>query len=164
MKKPIYKRWWFWVVAIVLIAVIMPKEETPVKEEEKVKAAEEEKEPQKETIKVNKETKLGKVGIDLKSVTIEEDRLSVHAIWNHEAVREKIHFSVLATMSVYQGGEHLKIIDGEDTFLKGAAYMVDSKLDVKYQLIDNKTPIEVRFKTTTDDPEEEAFEIVIDTP
>lgn len=113
-------------------------------------------------IDINKEIKLGNVTIDLQNVTIEGDKLSIWAWWFHGAGREKIHFSVLATLSVLQDGEYLDVTDGEDTLLRQTDYGVDSNIDIEYQLLDNETPVEIRFRTTTDEPEEETIEIDID--
>lgn len=99
--------------------------------------------------------------IDLQTVKVEDDELSVWAWWYHGATREKVHFSVLATLSVLQNGEYLDIVEGEDTFLRQTGYGVDSNLDVKYKLIDKDSPVEIRFRTTTDDPEEESVTIDI---
>ena len=139
------------------------KEETKETEEtEETEVEEVEEESKDKKIDINKEIKIGNVNIDLKSAQVEDDKLSVFAWWFHGAAREKIHFSVLATMSVLQDGEYLEVIDGEDTFLRQTDYGVDSNLDVEYQLIDDKTPVEIRFRTTTDDPEEETITIEIE--
>lgn len=190
MKKPFYKKWWFWlIVAVVLIALVVPEsdEEEVAKETKKEKVEEVseneednkdepdvkvdnetekpkeiQEEPKNKKIDINEEIKIGNVTIDLKSVKVEDDKLSVFAWWFHGAGREKIHFSVLATMSALQDGEYLEVTDGEDTFLRQTDYGVSSNLDVEYQLIDDKTPVEIRFRTTTDVPDEETITIELE--
>lgn len=65
-------------------------------------------------------------------------------------------------MSVLQDGEYLEVTDDEDTFLRQTDYGVDSNLDVEYQLIEDKEPVKIRFRTTTDNPEEEIITIEIE--
>lgn len=136
------------------------KKEEPVEQAEQEDA--EEVEQKEKKIEINKDIEIGNVAIDLRSVTVDDDKLSVFAWWFHGAAREKIHFSVLATISVSQDGEELEIIDGEDTLLRQTDYGVDSNLKLKYQLIDKETPVDIRFRTTTDDPEEETITIELE--
>lgn len=138
-----------------------PVEQKETNEAEEEKKTDEAKEEKEKKIDINEDIEIGKVSIDLKSVTVKNDKLNVFAWWFHGAAREKIHFSVLATMSVLQDGEYLEVTDGEDTFLRQTDYGVDSNLDVEYQLIDDKEPVEIRFRTTTDDPDEETIQVDI---
>lgn len=141
-----------------LLACLDENDAEPVEQKE-TNEAEEEKEKK---ININEDIEIGKVSINLKSVTVKNDKLNVFAQWFHGAAREKIHFSVLATMSVLQDGEYLEVTDDEDTFLRQTDYGVDSNLDVEYQLIEDKEPVKIRFRTTTDNPEEEIITIEIE--
>ena len=171
VKKPFYKKWWFILIVLTIViggpASLLEEEKEISTKLPKTKETKETKEetvvePKSKKIDIDKEIKIGKVNIDLKSVKIEDNKISVYAWWFHGAGREKIHFSVLATMSALQDGEYLKVTQGEDTFLRKTDYGVNSNLDVEYELIDDKTPVEIRFRTTTDDPEEETITIELE--
>ena len=188
-KKPFYKRWWFWlIVVVVLIAMIVPEDEEEVAEDTEEKTEEtnqevednesnesneeaeennEDKEDVKETpeekktINVNEEIELGNINIDIENAYVENNVLSFGFWWNHWASNEKIHFSVLAYPVVSQNGNELEMQDDKDTLLKQTAKGVDSRVDLKYELEDD-SPVEIKFKTTSDDPEEESITIDID--
>lgn len=114
------------------------------------------------TIKVNKEFEIGNVNIEIQTVKVDDGSITIPIWWSHWAGNEKVHLTALAYPVITQGGKELKEIDGGDSLLKKKSKGVDDRAKVTYELIDEHTPVEIEFKTTADEPEEEAFTVDIE--
>lgn len=188
-KKPIYKKWWFWLVAFLVFGFVVgqtsdneelteevgqeqkdeekakeePKEESKSEETEEVDKKEEEEPQEKEqTIDVNKEMEfdIGNLTLDIETVYIENNTLSFGFWWNYWSSYDEAHFLLFAYPVVTQGGEELEEVDEKDSLLRQTKKGVDSRVDLEYELEDD-SPVEIKIKTTSDDPEEEVIEIDI---
>lgn len=182
-KKPFYKKWWVWVIAVLAIGGIIngaidPYDEDEHQVEAENKKVEEktevesdkketEKEPKKESntdeekkIEINKEMELENIKISLENAYVKDSKLSFGFWWSHWATNDKAHFSVFAYPVVTQDGEELEQEDNKDSLLKQTEKGVDSRVDLEYELIDD-SPVEIKFKTTSEDPKEETIEVDI---
>lgn len=180
-KKPFYKKWWIWVIAIILFGgfvngVVDPYDEEEQAQKEKDKQEEREKQEQNEKedkeeqeeseekiIEINKEIEfdMGNLTIELENVYVEDDTLSFGYWWNYWSSYDKAHFLLFAYPVVKQGGEELEEVDEKDSLLKQTKKGVNSRVDLEYELIDD-SPVEIIFKTATDNPEEETIEVDIE--
>lgn len=118
-------------------------------------------ESEEKVIELNKEIELDNINIKIENVYVEDDKIRFGFWWNHWASNDKIHFSVLAYPVVEQAGEELEQEDKNDSLLKQTEKGVDSRVDLEYELIDD-SPVTIKFKTTSDDPSEESFEVDIE--
>ena len=182
-KKPIYKKWWFWLVAFLVFGFVVGQtaddepteevEEQPKKEEkeqvEEKEVTEEGKESkekptekEEQTIDINKEIEfdMGNLTLDIESVYVEDNTLSFGFWWNYWSSYDEAHFLLFAYPVVTQNGEELEEIDKKDTLIRQTKKGVDSRVDLEYELKDD-SPVEIKLKTTSDDPEEEVIEIDI---
>lgn len=188
-KKPIYKKWWFWLVALLVFGFVVgqtsdneeqteevgqeqedeekakeePKEESKSEETEEVDKKEEEEPQEKEqTIDINKEIEfdIGNLTLDIESVYVEGNTLSFGFWWNYWSSYDEAHFLMFAYPVVKQNGKELEEIDEKDSLIRQTKKGVDSRVDLEYELEDD-SPVEIKIKTTSDDPEEEVIEIDI---
>src|SRR5699024_7851885 len=104
---------------------------------------------------------IGNVNIEVQTVNVEGESLTVPIWWNHWAGNKKVHLTALVYPVVKQDGEELKEVDGGDSLLKKKDKGVDGRAKVTYELVDDSTPVDIKFKTTAYDPEEESFEVNI---
>lgn len=132
-------------------------EEEEATEDEPVAEQEDEGVTDKE-IEVNEEIELGNITIKLENVYIKDNELSFGFWWNHWASNDEVHFSYFAYPVVTQNGVELEQQDEKDSLLRQTQKGVDSRVDLKYELEDD-SPVEIKFKTTSDDPEEEIINI-----
>ena len=187
-KKPIYKKWWFWLVAFLVFGFVVgqtsdneertedveqepedgekpkeePNEESKTEETEEVDKKEEELQEKKQTIDINKEIEfdMGNLTLDIESVYIENNTMSFGFWWNYWSSYDEAHFLLFAYPVVKQNGEELEEIDKKDTLIRQTKKGVDSRVDLEYELKDD-SPVEIKIKTTSDDPEEEVIEVDI---
>lgn len=104
----------------------------------------------KETVKVSSVTAL------VQEVVISEGVIEIPVYWSHWATHnetDKIHFSYLAYPAVYQGDEHLKMV-GDKGATKQIVKGVESLVALRYELLDEETPVTIKIIATTDDAEE----------
>lgn len=118
-------------------------------------------EKKKRSIDVNKEIELNGVSIEVQSVSIEDGKITVPIWWSHWVSNEKTHLSLLVIPAAYQGNEPLEMIDGEDTLIRQRKKGVDDRAVVEFELVDNETPIEIKFIETTDEAKEESITVEI---
>src|SRR5699024_5117813 len=188
-KKPIYKKWWFWLVAFLVFGFVVgqtsddeeqaedveqdSKDEEKAKEEheeesksdeteEKDKKEKEETQEKKKTIDINKEIEfdMGNLTLDIESVYIENNTMSFGFWWNYWSSYDEAHFLLFAYPVVTQDGEELEEVDEKDSLLRQTKKGVDSRVDLEYELEDD-SPVEIKIKTTSDEPEEEVIEVDI---
>src|SRR5699024_6375562 len=114
------------------------------------------------TIKVGKEFDIGNVNIEVQTVKVSDDTITVPVWWSHWAGDKKVHLTALAYPIVTQDGEELKEVDGGDSLLKQKDKGVDGRAKVTYELLDDSTPVEIKFKTTADEPEEESIAVELE--
>lgn len=176
-NKPIHKKWWFWLGAIVIFGFIVGQTSDDSSEEEVAEAEEqetdeqpkeevegmEEEEHQEQTIDVNKEMEfdMGNLTLDIESIYIEDNTLSLGFWWNYWSSYEEAHFLLFAYPVVMQNGEELEEVDKKESLLKQTEKGVDSRVDLEYELEDD-SPVEIKIKTTSDDPEEETITIELE--
>lgn len=121
-----------------------------------------EEEENKQRIEVNEELKVRNVTANISSVTVEDGTITIPIRWQHWAGNDKVHFSVLAFPAVYQGEQHLEMISGEDSMYKKIDKGVDGMVELKYELIDEETPVTIKVIATTDQAEEGTVTVNID--
>ena len=114
------------------------------------------------TIKVNQEFDIGNVNIEIQTVKVSDDTITVPIWWSHWAGDKKVHLTALAYPIVTQDGEELKEVDGGDSLLKQKDKGVEGRAKVTYELLDDSTPVEIKFKTTADEPEEESIAVELE--
>src|SRR5699024_5071893 len=156
-KKPIYKKWWFWLVAFMVFGFVVgqtsdneeqaedveqeqedkekakeePKEESKSEETEEVDKKEEEEPQEKEqTLEIRKEIErtienkkeneldIGNLTLDIESVYVEGNTLSLGFWWNYWSSYDEAHFLLFAYPVVTQGGEELEEVDEKDSLLR----------------------------------------------
>lgn len=184
-QKPIYKKWWVWLIAFLLFGVFIGatsdepgeainennnvnekvnnnKENNSNDNVNDINENNDENDEKEQVIEVNEviEFEHGNLNIELQNVYIEDDKLIFGFWWNHWASNDKVHFSYFAYPVVKQDGQELSQEDKGDTLLRQTDKGVDSRVDLEYKLIDD-SPIEITIKTASDDPEEETIEIDI---
>lgn len=140
-------------LSVLLLLVACGNEEEAEETKEKPQDGE-------QAIKVDEEYELGNVKIEVELVKIDEDELTLPFWWSHWATNDKAHFEALAYVTVKQDGDELKATDKNDTLLKQTSKGVDSRIELKYELIDD-SPVDITFKTTSDDPEEDGMTVDI---
>lgn len=104
-------------------------------------------------IKLDKEIELDNVKIEVEQLRVNDDELTLPFWWSHWASNDKVHFQALAYVVVKQDDEELKATDKNDTLLKQTSKGVKSRVELKYELVDD-SPVDITFKTVDDDPEE----------
>ncbi len=122
---------------------------------EKKEVVEEEKK-----VEINKELKLNNIMVELDNVYVEGSNMRLPFWWSHWDSNDKIHLGVLVYPIVSQNGEELEYEDNGDTLLRQTEKGVDSRVELEYTLQDD-SPVEIRFKTTADDPIEESVSVDI---
>lgn len=174
-KKPFYKKWWVLAIAGVLVlgvfATIVQDDDEPVTKESSSNANETDNdesidndsnnnEDEELKIEVNKEFEFeyGGLKLGIQTVKVVDNKLSFGFWWNHWAGNEDVHFSYFAYPIVEQNGESLEYEDKNDSLLRQRPKGVDGRVDLEYKLIDD-SPVTIKFKTTSDNPEEESFEV-----
>ena len=180
MKKPIYKKWWVWLIVVVFAIGIIGsggedesdqednsnniennnevEENKPVDNDETTPIEEE---STTKKIEVNQDFEINNVKISLQSITVEDEIITIPFRWQHWVSNDEVHFSVLAYVAVYQGDEHLELVSGEDSQYKKVKKGVDGFVELDYKLIDGGGPLEIKFIRTTDEAEEESITIDI---
>src|SRR5699024_7630340 len=116
----------------------------------------------KQTRDINKkiEFDMCTLKLDIESVYVEGNTLSLGFWWNYWSSYDEAHFLLFAYPVVKQNGEELEEVDEKDSLLRQTKKGVDSREDLEYELKDD-SPVEIKIKTTSDDPEEEVIEIDI---
>jgi|SRR5690625_4054351 len=112
-------------------------------------------------IEVEEEIELNNVTLEVQSIHIKDNEAKVYIAWKHWTSYDKAHLDLLLTTSIKQDGEELEIIKGEDKYLKQVDKGVGGSVNATYKLIDNETPIEIKFIETTDEAKEESITVDI---
>src|SRR5699024_885082 len=186
---PNYKKWWFWLVAFLVFGLVVgqtsddeeqaedveqeskdeekakeePEEESKSEETEEVdKKEEEEPQEKKQTIDINKEIEfdIGNVTLDIESVYIENNKMSFGFWWNYWSSYDEAHIMLFAYPVVKKSGEAVDEVNEKDSLHRQTKKGVESRVDLEYEL-EYDSPVEIKIKTTSDDPEEEVIEIDI---
>lgn len=147
------------------------QEEKQVKEEEQ-KEAKGEREAEKEvehydeskerTIDVKKEVELNGVNVEIQTISIKDNKVTVPIWWSHWTNYDKAHLSLLLIPTLYQGDNSLEMTNGEDTLIRQKEKGVEDRAVLEFELQDDKTPLDVRFIETTDEAKEKSITINID--
>src|SRR5699024_8195772 len=103
---------------------------------------------------------MGNLTLDIESVYIENNTMSFGFWWNYWSSYDEAHFLLFAYPVVTQGGEELEEVDEKDSLLRQTKQGVDSRVALEYEM-KNDSPVEIKIKTTSDEPEEEVIEIDI---
>ena len=159
-KKPLHKKWWFWVIAVVIIGswVANDNKESAVEEVETVdkqvdsKAEEETKEKfQEKEIKIDEELEVNGAYIKLQSLVIKDNRTSLYAYWNNRTLYEA-HLDYLAPLEIYQNDELVEF--DREKLNRRAKSGVDSSLDLRLELVNYEDDITFRFYGEDDNKKE----------
>lgn len=158
-KQPFYKRWWFILIAAVVVLGISniinsneqstsdkPKTEQVSKKPKQEQKAEKKKdEPKEKVIELKEEIPFVDFTAKIQRVKIKDDRLTIVLDWTNQSDWNPAHFSLLAGIDVYQNDEILEMTKGEDRLLKRIKKDSFDVVDLEYKLEDNKTPIKITF-------------------
>lgn len=169
-KQPFYKRWWFILIAAVIVLGISniinsddePKtEQTSTKPKQEQKAEKKKDEPKEKVIELKEEIPFVDFTAKIQRVKIKDDRLTIVLDWTNQSDWNPAHFSLLAGIDVYQDDEILEMTKGEDRLLKRIPKDQFDVVDLEYKLKDNETPVRVRIIPTNeyDEPKETTIEI-----
>lgn len=169
-KQPFYKRWWFILIAAVIVLGISniinsddePKtEQTSTKPKQEQKAEKKKDEPKEKVIELKEEIPFVDFTAKIQRVKIKDDRLTIVLDWTNQSDWNPAHFSLLAGIDVYQDDEILEMTKGEDRLLKRIPKDQFDVVDLEYKLEDNETPVRVRIIPTNeyDEPKETTIEI-----
>src|SRR5690625_5086886 len=166
-RKPIYKKWWFWLIALFVIITIYGSitgenqaKETPSQEKSKDEVVVQEEEPLDEKIEMDKTIELNGATIVIQSLRVKDDSTQLYGYWNHNSQYDKAHLDLLVTTTFKQNDEELEITN-KDKLLDQKNKTIDGSLDLKIERIDD-SPIEITFTANTDERETES--ITIDIP
>lgn len=169
-KQPFYKRWWFILIAAVIVLGISniinsddePKtEQTSTKPKQEQKAEKKKDEPKEKVIELKEEIPFADFTAKIQRVKVKEDKLTIVLDWTNQSDWNPAHFSLLAGIDVYQDDEILEMTKGEDHLLKRIPKDQFDVVDLEYKLKDNETPVRVRIIPTNeyDEPKETTIEI-----
>lgn len=177
-KKPVHKRWWFWVIGIIVVVSWIinsadeeqtneQTQEINIKQEEQTDEPKEEKEESKQEKTKEKVIELGEeipfvdFTAKIQRIKINDNTLTIVLDWTNQSEYEQAHFSLLAGIDVYQDEETLEMTKGEERLLKRIPKNQFDVVDLEYKLKDNETPVRVRIIPTNeyDEPKETTIEI-----
>src|SRR5699024_2484532 len=108
----------------------------------------EEPQEKKQTIDVNKEIEfvMGNLTLDIESVYVEDNTMSVGFWWNYWSSYDEAHFLLFAYPVVTPDGEELEEVEEKDSLLRQTKKGVVSRVDLEYELEDD-SPVEIKIKT-----------------
>lgn len=169
-KQPFYKRWWFILIAAVIVLGISniinsddePKtEQTSTKPKQEQKAEKKRDEPKEKVIELKEEIPFVDFTAKIQRVKVKGDKLTIVLDWTNQSEWNPAHFSLLAGIDVYQDDEILEMTKGEDRLLKRIPKDQFDVVDLEYKLKDNETPVRVRIIPWNeyDEPKETTIEI-----
>lgn len=162
-SKPLYKKWWLWlIVIVVLLAFAIPETDEKVTEEKEPEKEPEElgEKPMEKVIEIDKTIELNGAEITLQSLRVKEDSTKLYGYWRHKTSYEKAHLDLLVTTTIKQKDKEIDILN-RDRLLKQRKPMIDGSLNLELKRIDD-TPIEITF--TTNDDKKESESITVDIP
>lgn len=165
-KKPIHKRWWFWVIAIIVVGswIVGNDDKEPASsDKEKVETVdkkadaknedkeENEEKLQEKKIKIDEELEVNGAYIKLQSLVIKDNRASLYAYWNNHTLYEA-HLDYLAPLEIYQNDELVEF--DRDKLTRRVKPGVDGSLDLDLELINHEDEVTFRFYGEDDSKEE----------
>lgn len=168
-SKPIYNKWWFWLIAFFVILTIygaitgvnQAKEDiendkiNPPEQKEVSKPEDDvEEDPEEDKAKVvNQQLLFGELTVNFETVEIEGDTATIIFKWINQAGDGKKYLFSLAGIDVIQGDDILEETSGAyDVINKNTSDMYfpnaesgETKVTLEYELADEVTPIEITF-------------------
>lgn len=170
MKKPIYKKWWFWLIIVVLVIGIIGSGEEGNETEELQQQKETitetvEKEPETEevvsVVEHEDELLFGEYTVNNIKTKIENDELKLMFEWINQSGKDDIPFTAVGYFDVMQGEEILEETSGafdpgaNSDILRRTDHGIISPVTLTYE-IKNDEPIEIQFGATheSDDTKE----------
>lgn len=174
-KKPIYKKWWFWVIAVLAVLTIygaiegVNQAKEQIIEEETTKEVVEEAEPEEDSETNEHETEepeeeqneiehdekftFGEFTVENMVTELDSDELTFKFHWINQSGKDKSPFTALGYVDVLQGDEILDEISGaydagnKTGILFKNANGGSHSVTLVYELV-NDEPIQVRFGAT----------------
>ena len=149
MKKPIYKRWWFIVIAIILVIGIINslessddkqvKKDEPVinKKENKETEVNEVNEESETTIEVDESIASVDYTAKIQRVKVNDDVLTVVFDWENQSDWDPAHFPLLGHVEVKQNGEVLEQVGDTERQNKQIKRNRFDVYGLEYKLIDD---------------------------
>ena len=164
-KKPIYKKWWFWAIAIIVVLswIINSADEEQTNEQtQEVNSEQEEQtdEPQVEKEESEQEQSIEKVielneeitsvdyTVKLQRVKVKDDILTIVFDWENQSDWDPAHFELLGYVQVEQNGEALEEMS-DDRKYKQIKHGTFDVYDLEYKLVDD-SDVTIRVVSTNE--------------
>ena len=156
-KQPFYKRWWFILIAAVIVLGISniinsddePKtEQTSTKPKQEQKAEKKKDEPKEKVIELDEEITSVDYTVKLQRVKVKDDILTIVFEWENQSDWDPAHFELLGYVQVEQNGEALEEISDNRKYkqIKHGAFDV---YDLEYKLVDD-SDVTIRVVSTNE--------------
>ena len=156
-KQPFYKRWWFILIAAVIVLGISniinsddePKtEQTSTKPKQEQKAEKKRDEPKEKVIELDEEITSVDYTVKLQRVKVKDDILTIVFDWENQSDWDPAHFELLGYVQVEQNGEALEEIS-DDRKYKQIKHGTFDVYDLKYKLVDD-SDVTIRVVSTNE--------------
>lgn len=156
-KQPFYKRWWFILIAAVIVLGISniinsddePKtEQTSTKPKQEQKAEKKKDEPKEKVIELDEEITSVDYTVKLQRVKVKDDILTIVFDWENQSDWDPAHFELLGYVQVEQNGEALEEIS-DDRKYKQIKHGTFDVYDLEYKLVDD-SDVTIRVVSTNE--------------
>lgn len=122
-------------------------------EEEPKKVAETKEETKEEVdnvIRVDKQININNVEMEIQTVTVEGDTITIPVWWSHKSSYDKAHLTLLVNPVVEQDSEELEVVSGADSLLKQIDKGKPGRVELQYKLRDSEAQVDIRLIEMTD--------------
>lgn len=167
-KKPVHKRWWFWVISIIVIVSWIinsadeeqtneQTQEVNIKQTEQPEQTDEPKEEKEESeqeqskekvIELNEEITSVDYTVKLQRVKVKDDILTIVFDWENQSDWDPAHFELLGYAQVEQNGEALEEMS-DDRKYKQIKHGTFDVYDLEYKLVDD-SDVTIRVVSTNE--------------
>lgn len=163
-KKSILRRWWFWVIGIIVVLswIINSADEEQTNEQSQEVESEQEvqdelkeekEEPEQEqskekVIELNEEITSVDYTVKLQQVKIKDDIFTIVFDWENQSDWEPAHFELLGYVQVEQNGEVLEEIS-DDRKYKQIKHGTFDVYNLEYKLVDDSN-VTIRVVSTNE--------------
>lgn len=161
-KQPFYKRWWFILIAAVIVLGISniinsneqstsdkPKtEQVSTKPKQEQKADKKNDESEEKVIELGEKITSADYTVKLQRVKVKDDILTIVFDWENQSDWDPAHFELLGYVQVEQNGEALEEISGDRKYKQIKRGMFDV-YDLEYKLVDD-SDVTIRVVSTNE--------------
>ena len=157
-KKPFYKKWWIWAIAVLVFAIVFGEEaeptetiapKEPVAQEEIIDEPTEELEDEQTIIELNKEFTSADYTVTIQRAKIDDGKLIIVFDWENQSDWDPAHFELLGSITVEQDSEYLEELSGDRKYKQIKRNRFDV-YDLEYELI-SESDITVKITAANGD-------------